>query len=125
MEKEINGTPKATYYVNELASEMALLFVQKSYEGNSSKLYDVVDKEFVFTKNAQKDYEDIIERVESLMQSIKVVKEDNVSVDYVFTSNSKGEEILDIEIMAKEFELKLMKLDREIVVTHVTYSVWR
>ena len=125
MEKEINGTPKATYYVNELASEMALLFVQKSYEGNSSKLYDIVDKEFVFTKNAQKDYEDIIERVESLLQSIKVVKEDNVNVDYVFTSNSKGEEILDIEIMAKEFELKLMKLDREIVVTHVTYSVWR
>ena len=125
MEKEINGTPKATYYVNELASEMALLFVQKSYEGNSSKMYDIVDKEFVFTKNAQKDYEDIIERVESLLQSIKVVKEDNVSVDYVFTSNSKGEEILDIEIMAKEFELKLMKLDREIVVTHVTYSVWR
>lgn len=125
MEKEINGTPKATYYVNELASEMALLFVQKSYEGNSSKLYDIVDKEFVFTKNAQRDYEDIIERVESLLQSIKVVKEDNVSVDYVFTSNSKGEEILDIEIMAKEFELKLMKLDREIVVTHVTYSVWR
>lgn len=125
MEKEINGTPKATYYVNELASEMALLFVQKSYEGNSSKLYDIVDKEFVFTKNAQKDYEDIIERVESLLQSIKVVKEDNVSVDYVFTSNSNGEEILDIEIMAKEFELKLMKLDREIVVTHVTYSVWR
>lgn len=125
MEKEINGTPKATYYVNELASEMALLFVQKSYEGNSSKLYDIVDKEFVFTKNAQKDYEDIIERVESLLQSINVVKEDNVSVDYVFTSNSKGEEILDIEIMAKEFELKLMKLDREIVVTHVTYSVWR
>lgn len=125
MEKETNGTPKATYYVNELASEMALLFVQKSYEGNSSKLYDIVDKEFVFTKNAQKDYEDIIERVESLLQSIKVVKEDNVSVDYVFTSNSKGEEVLDIEIMAKEFELKLMKLDREIVVTHVTYSVWR
>lgn len=125
MEKEINGTPKATYYVNELASEMALLFVQKSYEGNSSKMYDIVDKEFVFTKNAQKDYEEIIERVESLLQSIKVVKEDNVSVDYVFTSNSKGEEILDIEIMAKEFELKLMKLDREIVVTHVTYSVWR
>tara|TARA_R110000868_G_scaffold55690_3_gene173104 strand:+ start:4147 stop:4524 length:378 start_codon:yes stop_codon:yes gene_type:complete len=125
MEKEINGTPKATYYVNELASEMALLFVQKSYEGNSSKLYDIVDKEFVFTKNAQKDYEDIIERVESLLQSINVVKEDNVSVDYVFTSNSNGEEILDIEIMAKEFELKLMKLDREIVVTHVTYSVWR
>ena len=125
MEKEINGTPKATYYVNELASEMALLFVQKSYEGNSSKMYDIVDKEFVFTKNAQKDYEDIIERVESLLQSIKVVKEDNVSVDYVFTSNSNGEEILDIEIMAKEFELKLMKLDREIVVTHVTYSVWR
>jgi hypothetical protein len=125
MEKEINGTPKATYYVNELASEMALLFVQKSYEGNSSKLYDIVDKEFVFTKNAQKDYEDIIERVESLLQSINVVKEDNVSVDYVFTSNSKGEEVLDIEIMAKEFELKLMKLDREIVVTHVTYSVWR
>lgn len=125
MEKETNGTPKATYYVNELASEMALLFVQKSYEGNSSKLYDIVDKEFVFTKNAQKDYEDIIERVESLLQSINVVKEDNVSVDYVFTSNSKGEEVLDIEIMAKEFELKLMKLDREIVVTHVTYSVWR
>lgn len=125
MEKETNGTPKATYYVNELASEMALLFVQKSYEGNSSKLYDIVDKEFVFTKNAQKDYEDIIERVESLLQSINVVKEDNVSVDYVFTSNNKGEEILDIEIMAKEFELKLMKLDREIVVTHVTYSVWR
>lgn len=125
MEKEINGTPKATYYVNELASEMALLFVQKSYEGNSSKMYDIVDKEFVFTKNAQKDYEDIIERVESLLQSMNVVKEDNVSVDYVFTSNSKGEEILDIEIMAKEFELKLMKLDREIVVTHVTYSVWR
>jgi predicted O-methyltransferase YrrM len=116
---------KATYYVNELASEMALLFVQKSYEGNSSKMYDIVDKEFVFTKNAQKDYEDIIERVESLLQSMNVVKEDNVSVDYVFTSNSKGEEILDIEIMAKEFELKLMKLDREIVVTHVTYSVWR
>ena len=125
MEKEINGTPKATYYVNELASEMALLFVQKSYEGNSSKMYDIVDKEFVFTKNAQKDYEEIIERVESLLQSMNVVKEDNVSVDYVFTSNSKGEEILDIEIMAKEFELKLMKLDREIVVTHVTYSVWR
>lgn len=125
MEKEINGTPKATYYVNELASEMALLFVQKSYEGNSSKLYDIVDKEFVFTKNAQRDYDDILDRVESLLQSINIVKEDNVSVDYVFTSNSKGEEILDIEIMAKEFELKLMKLDREIVVTHVTYSVWR
>jgi len=32
MENVINGTPKATFYLNELAAEMTALIIDKKYE---------------------------------------------------------------------------------------------
>jgi hypothetical protein len=34
MENQINGTPKATFYLNELACEIADLFIQVKYENH-------------------------------------------------------------------------------------------
>jgi hypothetical protein len=50
MENQINGTPKATFYLNELASEMTALFIEIKYEGESVNLYDTEKDEDEFTR---------------------------------------------------------------------------
>ena len=39
MENQINGTPKATFYLNELASEMTALFIEIKYENHYESIY--------------------------------------------------------------------------------------
>ena len=39
MESKINGTPKATFYLNELSSEMTALFIEIKYENHYESIY--------------------------------------------------------------------------------------
>lgn len=63
MENVINGTPKATFYLNELASELSALIVDKKYE--NTEVITMVERRGVMVYNGviQYEYDEIYDEV--------------------------------------------------------------
>jgi disulfide oxidoreductase YuzD len=74
MENQFNGTPKATFYLNELSGELAELFIQMKYEGQNVSLYNIKDEDddMRYTDKIQDEYNYILERIEDYLQSTKL-----------------------------------------------------
>jgi hypothetical protein len=66
MGNQIIGTPKATFYVNELANELAELFIEMKYEGQNVPIYNIKDEddEMRYTDKIQDEYNEVLERIE-------------------------------------------------------------
>ncbi len=63
MENVINGTPKATFYLNELASEIAEFVIEKKYEGTGVELVENVKGTMVYSDFIQEEYDTIYDEV--------------------------------------------------------------
>jgi hypothetical protein len=63
MENVINGTPKATFYLNELASELTALVIDKKYENTG--VITMVERRGVMVYNGviQYEYDEIYDEV--------------------------------------------------------------
>ena len=63
MENQINGTPKATFYLNELASELSALVIDKKYENTG--VITMVERRGVMVYNGviQYEYDEIYDEV--------------------------------------------------------------
>ena len=77
MENVINGTPKATFYLNELACELAELFIEMKYEGKDVSLYDVKEDddengEINYTEEIQDEYNEVYDRIETYLLSNQI-----------------------------------------------------
>ena len=66
MGNQIIGTPKATFYANELANELAELFIEMKYEGQNVPIYNIKDEddEMRYTDKIQDEYNEVLERIE-------------------------------------------------------------
>ncbi len=66
MGNQIIGTPKATFYTNELANELAELFIEMKYEGQNVPIYNIKDEddEMRYTDKIQQEYNEVLERIE-------------------------------------------------------------
>lgn len=74
MNNQIIGTPKATFYVNELANELAELFIEMKYEGQNVPIYNIKDEddEMRYTDKIQNEYNEVLERIEHYIQFNKL-----------------------------------------------------
>jgi hypothetical protein len=63
MENQINATPKATFYLNELASEITEFVIEKKYEGTGVEILVERDGVMVYDDNIQEDYDKIYDEV--------------------------------------------------------------
>jgi hypothetical protein len=77
MENQINGTPKATFYLNELASEMTALFIEIKYEGQNVPLYDINkdeddNGELRYTEKIQEEFDAVYDEVFQYLQSNQI-----------------------------------------------------
>ena len=74
MENVINGTPKATFYLNELASEMTALFIEIKYENHYESIYqDGQDSEELNYKDyIQDEFNEVYDKVESYLMENKI-----------------------------------------------------
>jgi hypothetical protein len=63
MENVINATPKATFYLNELASEIAEFVIEKKYEGTGVELVENVKGTMVYSEFIQDEYNTIYDEV--------------------------------------------------------------
>lgn len=72
MENVINGTPKATFYLNELASELSALIVDKKYENTG--VVTMVEKGgvMVYSGHIQYEYDNIYDEVFQYLQSNQI-----------------------------------------------------
>jgi len=63
MKNQINGTPKATFYLNELASELTALVIDKKYENTG--VITMVERRGVMVYNGviQYEYDEIYDEV--------------------------------------------------------------
>ena len=63
MENVINGTPKATFYLNELASEIADFVIEKKYENTG--IITMVEKRgvMIYSGHIQYEYDTIYDEV--------------------------------------------------------------
>jgi len=69
MENVINGTPKATFYLNELASEIAEFVIEKKYEGTGVELLENIKGTMVYSDFIQEEYDTIYDEVFQYLQS--------------------------------------------------------
>jgi hypothetical protein len=75
MGNQINGTPKATFYTNELASELAELFIEMKYEGQNVPIYNIKkenDNMLSYTDKIQDEYNDALDRIEDYLDFNKL-----------------------------------------------------
>ncbi len=74
MENKLNGTPKATFYLNELSGELAELFIQMKYEGQNVSLYNIKDEgdDMRYTDRIQDEYNEVLERIEDYLCLTKI-----------------------------------------------------
>jgi hypothetical protein len=74
MGNQIIGTPKATFYTNELANELAELFIEMKYEGQNVPIYNIKDEgdEMRYTDKVQKEYDEVLERIEYYINLNKI-----------------------------------------------------
>ena len=74
MENQINGTPKATFYLNELASEMTALFIEIKYENHYESIYqDGQDSEELNYKDyIQEEFDAVYDEVFQYLKSNQI-----------------------------------------------------
>jgi hypothetical protein len=74
MENVINGTPKATFYLNELASEMTALFIEIKYENHYESIYqDGQDSEELNYKDyIQEEFDAVYDEVFQYLESNQI-----------------------------------------------------
>lgn len=72
MENIINGTPKATFYLNELASEIAEFVIEKKYEGTGVELLENIKGTMVYSDFIQEEYDTIYDEVFQYLQSNQI-----------------------------------------------------
>jgi hypothetical protein len=74
MENVINGTPKATFYLNELASEMTALFIEIKYENHYESIYqDGQDSgELNYKDHIQDEFNQVYDRIETYLLSNQI-----------------------------------------------------
>ena len=72
MENVINGTPKATFYLNELASEIAEFVIEKKYEGTGVELLENIKGTMVYSEFIQEEYDSIYDEVFQYLQSNQI-----------------------------------------------------
>ena len=63
MEAVLNATPKATFYLNELASEIAEFVIEKKYEGTGVELIENINGTMVYSDFIQEEYDAIYDEV--------------------------------------------------------------
>ena len=63
MEAVLNATPKATFYLNELASEIAEFVIEKKYEGTGVELVENIKGTMVYSGFIQEEYDTIYDEV--------------------------------------------------------------
>jgi hypothetical protein len=70
----IFGTPKATFYTNELANELAELFIEMKYEGQNVPIYNIKDEddEMCYTDKIQQEFDEVLERIENYLEFNKL-----------------------------------------------------
>jgi hypothetical protein len=72
MENVLNGTPKATYYLNELASELSALIIDKKYENTGVNTMVQKGGSMVYSGHIQYEYDDIYDEVFQYLQSNQI-----------------------------------------------------
>jgi len=75
MENQLNGTPKATFYLNELACELAELFIEMKYEGQNVPLYNIKDEDdemLCYTDKIQDEFNEALDRIEDYLNLTKI-----------------------------------------------------
>jgi hypothetical protein len=66
--KTLNATPKGTFYINELACELADLFIQETYQYTSEKIWeDDGDGGSKYTEFIQEHFDIVHDRIESFL----------------------------------------------------------
>ena len=63
MENVINATPKATFYMNELASELTALIIDKKYENTGVVTMRAKNNIMTYVGHIQYEYDTIYDEV--------------------------------------------------------------
>jgi hypothetical protein len=64
----LNATPKGTFYINELACELADLYIHHTYEHTTEVIWeDDGDDGCKYTEFMQEQFDSIYDRIESLL----------------------------------------------------------
>ena len=67
------STPKITLYQNEVACELAELFIKMKYDGHNVQLYSInEDEDDVYIDSVQKEYDEAVGKIEELLISSRI-----------------------------------------------------
>lgn len=70
---EIIGTQKATFYLIELASEMAELFIEQKYLSHYESIYDDCENgDTKYKEHIQDEFNEIYDRIETYLLQNKI-----------------------------------------------------
>ena len=73
MENYLNATEKGTFYLIELASELAEKFIQMKYEFSNVNIYESNEfEEFNYTDEIQEEFNIIYDQLETYLQNNKL-----------------------------------------------------
>jgi hypothetical protein len=73
MENYLNATEKGTFYLIELASELAEKFIQMKYEYSNVNIYDSNEfEEYSYTEEIQDEFNSIYDQLETYLQNNKL-----------------------------------------------------
>jgi hypothetical protein len=73
MAKYLNATEKGTFYLIELASELAEKFIQMKYEYSNVNIYDSNEfEEYSYTEEIQDEFNSIYDQLETYLQNNKL-----------------------------------------------------
>jgi hypothetical protein len=65
----LNATPKATFYLNELANELAELYILHTYEYTTEPIYEGTGTSY--TPFIQEEFNRVLLRIENKLNNIK------------------------------------------------------
>jgi hypothetical protein len=73
MAKYLNATEKGTFYLIELASELAEKFIQMKYEYTNVNIYESNEfEEYNYTEEIQDEFNIIYDQLETYLQNNKL-----------------------------------------------------
>ena len=73
IEPMTNATPKATFYLNELANELAELYIIHTYEYTTQPIYEPVGQyESKYTPFIQEEFDRVLLKIENKLNNIKL-----------------------------------------------------
>jgi hypothetical protein len=72
-QKPIIGTEKGTFYLIELASELAEKFIQLKYQYSTINIYNQDEfEEFSYTEEIQDEFNSVYDEIETYLQNNKL-----------------------------------------------------